>query len=170
MRHSAAFTLLTAIALGVAAFFLGRLTSAPVNTVSAGGDLLMPASDTAQTLAWMREELSLDEEEFTRFCQLHEAYMAECRRMSIEMDRIRDRLKATLQDRHDFDDVALAALADYERHYDVCERAATKHLMKVAASMDEESGRAYLKLMLPRIFPDHNAVMQAASLTRRNPP
>lgn len=170
MKSSAASTLIVALVLGAAAFLLGRLTSTP------GGDsVLVPASqlqagNTANNLAWMRKELSLSEEEFTRFCALHDAYMAECRRMSAEMDKTRARLKSTLQNRHEFDDVALAALSEYEKQYDICERAATKHLMKAAAAMDAESGRAYLKLMLPRIFPDHDVVMQAAALTRRDSP
>ena len=162
MKWAALTTVLVAMILGTGSFLAGRYYlshEAEAEEFSEAAE--RQEGTTAQRLAWMKTRLNLSPEEFGRVCQLHTEYMADCRHMADELDVVRDRMKATLRERSEFDEVALAALKEYEAKYDQCERAATAYLLKSAAVMDRESRQIYLEMMLPRVFPDHHQVMQA---------
>ncbi len=169
MKSHHAYTVLMALFIGTAAFLLTRAAHLERSSQAFVKKVSSLEQDTRANLAWMRKELSLTDEEFARECQLHEAHLVEYRRLCAEMNAARERLKQALENGNELTEEGQAAIRDYEVHFEASERAAIKHVKKVAASLSPEAGRVYLKLLLPRLFPEHDLALQSTTAATTQP-
>lgn len=166
---STAYTLVMAMLLGIGAFFLTRTACEKRSTLTFAEKVSTLENNTPANLAWMRKELALNDQEFARECEIHEAHLVEYRRLCAEMNASRERLKRALAGGKEFTDDGRSAILDYEAHFEACERAVIQHVKKAAASMNPEAGRAYVQRMLPHILPEHDIHLQASASTSRRP-
>lgn len=169
MKSSSGFTLLIALMLGISAFAMAWLIQSQKESQSFAQKVSSLENDTRANLAWMRKELSLTEEEFTRECALHDAHLIEYRQLCAEMNTARERLKQALEDGNGLSAEDQNAIHDYELHFEAAERAAINHVKKAAAAMNPKAGQAYLKRMLPHLLPEHDLLFKTTAQTRNTP-
>ncbi|MBC8095505.1 MAG: periplasmic heavy metal sensor [Akkermansiaceae bacterium] len=102
------------------------------------------AKSEAPALAWMREEYGLDDNQFDRLCELHDAYRPRCMEMCRRIDEKNTRLQELLAATNVVTPEIKAVLADAARIRAECQASMLEHFYAVAQTMPPEQGRKYL--------------------------
>jgi hypothetical protein len=128
--------LATGLVLAVAAYaglFLAR--TAPVR-VEAPDDLL-----------WLRQEFSLNEQEFARIRDLHEGYLPDCAAMCARIAAANVDLEQLVLSTNTVTPQITEKLAEIGRIRQECQTRMLKHFYNVSQAMPAEQGRRYLAEM-----------------------
>jgi hypothetical protein len=103
------------------------------------------------TMAWLRADFNLTDEQFAKIKRLHDSYSVVCEEHCREIQnatRARNAVKASATR----DPAALAAAEQrVEELRRVCESAIATHVRQCAAEMSPEASERYLALVLPKI-------------------
>lgn len=135
---TAAAVLSTSMAIGVLSYCY---TSAP----------LVQAEQSGDTLAWLRREFKLSEEQYRKVAQLHEDYGKICSEHCLAIQEATTAWE-TAQHAHPLDPEKVKAAESHRQEMvRICEHSMEAHLREVAACMPEKEGARYLTLVLSRI-------------------
>jgi hypothetical protein len=111
------------------------------------------ADGPAPELAWLRKEFSLPNAEFKRICELHAAYLPQCREMCERIDSNNTHLRELLSASGG------AVTADIEqtlgesaRLRAECQTMMLKHFYEVSRTMPQDEGRRYLAWVQEKAF------------------
>jgi hypothetical protein len=107
---------------------------------------------TADALAWMRGEFSLSDEEFAKVCSLHDEYLPHCDEMCRRMAAANERLAHALEGGLTMTGEAQAALREYDQAEADCRHQTLQHVLRTAAVMKPEAGRAFVQQVLPHLL------------------
>jgi len=107
---------------------------------------------TTDALAWMRREFSLNDEEFAKVCALHDEYLPHCDEMCRRMAAANERLAHALERGPTMTEEAQAALHEYDQAEADCRHQTLQHVLKTAAAMKPEAGRAFVQRILPHLL------------------
>jgi hypothetical protein len=133
--------LAAAMMAGILAFFLSRSQPALVTD-----PVLL---DSLPELAWLRTDLELTEEQFSKVEQLHRDYRPVCAEMCrriAESEAIVAKLAST---RADISDDLAKAIDNHGSVIAACKRSMLEHIYQTASLMDERQAQRYLKVTLP---------------------
>lgn len=136
--------LLIALLAGVAAFVLTRS-----QRHSPGGAALL---DEVPELAWLRGELSLSDEQFTKAQALHAAYRPHCEEMCRNIAEARARMETLATKSSAVTPELAKAIEDYASVRAECQQHMLAHLYQTAALMDAKQARRYLDTVLPHVL------------------
>ena len=115
-------------------------------------------------IAWMRQELKLDEATFSQVEALHLAYKPVCAEMCARISASGQRLHALAGSSRAVTPDILAAMAEDEKVRSDCRLAMLKHLYATAAVMTPAQAERFLQLTLPPVSrPDHATIGDAVS-------
>ena len=95
-------------------------------------------------LAWLQQEYHLNNAQFVRVCQLHEAYQPKCAEMCREIDAMNARLHELIAATNVVTPEIKQALTQNAQLRAECEQMMLAHFYAVAQSMPPEQGRRYL--------------------------
>jgi hypothetical protein len=95
-------------------------------------------------LAWLKKEFNLDDAEFSRVSQLHEAYLPRCaercRRIELQNQKLQELLRQTTTVTSEIKDL----LVERGKMRAACEAEMLGHFIEVSRTMPPEQGRRYL--------------------------
>lgn len=137
-------TLAAAMVVGLLAFFLSRQPPA-ANT----DPVLL---DSMPELAWLRTDLKLSDEQFSKVEKLHRDYRPVCAEMCHRIAESRARVSelAGAQDGMSED---LAKAIEKHGHVSAeCKRGMLEHIYQTASLMDERQARRYLEVTVPLVL------------------
>jgi len=140
--------LVFALLAGLASFCLMRSQ----HHAAAGSALL----DEVPELAWLRGELALTEEQFTKAQALHNAYRPHCEEMCANIAEARARMETLATKSNAVTPELAQAVQDYARVRAECQQHMLAHLYQTAALMDEKQARRYLDTVLPHALDPNN--------------
>lgn len=136
--------LILAIALmaGILAFFLirGQQSSSGHHSV-----LL----DSMPELAWMRTDLKLTDEQFSKAEQLHREYSPVCAEMCRRISESEAAVAKLANAQGSMSDELIKAIENHGYVIASCKRGMLEHIYKTASVMDEQQARRYLEVALP---------------------
>jgi hypothetical protein len=95
-------------------------------------------------LAWLKKEFHLSDSEFTRICQMHAAYLPECRERCRRIAQQDVRLHELLANSTNVTPAIQNLLAERAKTRADCEAEMLKHFLAVSRTMPPEQGRRYL--------------------------
>lgn len=104
----------------------------------------------ADSLFWLKREFGLGGERLERIQKLHTAYHSICEEHCAAILRARTTVRELERDGAPADALA-AARAEVSRLDLQCRTSLEGHIREVASLMDEDSGRRYLEIVLPRL-------------------
>lgn len=96
-------------------------------------------------LAWMQQEYHLNDAQFARLCELHDAYRPTCMEMCRKIDAKNAQLQKLLAVTNVITPEIKQALAEAAQIRAECEAAMLDHFYKVAQTMPPEQGKRYLE-------------------------
>ncbi len=103
-----------------------------------------PERGSKPELAWLKGEYQLDNEQYTRVCELSTAYYPKCREMCREIDAQNARLKALLAATNAVTPEIKQALAQTAQLRAKCEAMMLNHFYEVSRAMSPNEGQRYL--------------------------
>jgi len=107
-------------------------------------------------LAWLKEEFNLNDAEFKRVSDLHEAYLPQCREMCIQIDAQNTKLQKLLAGATDVSPEIERELVESSRLRTECQTMMLRHFFQVSQTMPPEQGRRYLSWVKAKAFlPDY---------------
>jgi len=107
-------------------------------------------------LAWLKEEFNLNDAEFKRVSDLHEAYLPQCREMCIQIDAQNTKLQKLLAGATDLSPEIERELVESSRLRTECQTMMLRHFFQVSQTMPPEQGRRYLSWVEAKAFlPDY---------------
>ncbi len=128
--------LLLGLVLGVAAFtgfyYLG---------MAPGRNLLQ---EPQPELAWLKKEFNLNETEFSRITNLHEAYLPQCAQRCRIIEEQNRKLETLLRGNSTVTPEIQKLLTERATTRALCEGEMLKHFQDVSRAMPPEQGRRYL--------------------------
>ncbi len=133
--------LLLALAAGIAAFCIARSH----RQSPASGVLL----DTMPELAWLRTELKLTDDQFTKAGELHVAYRPVCAEMCRHISEAHEKLETISRSARGMTPELDAAIKEHARVHAECQRKMLEHLYQTAVLFDEKQATNYLETMIP---------------------
>lgn len=95
-------------------------------------------------LAWLKHEFKLNDAEFERITALHAGYQPQCRARCEQIDRLNDRLSATLADAAQLTPELEQLLRERAQMRAACQAEMLRHFFEVSRAMPPEQGRRYL--------------------------
>ena len=98
----------------------------------------------APELAWLKAEFHLDDAEFARISQLHEAYLAGCAERCRLIDQKNEQLKRLLAATNTVTPEIQQTLAETARLRAECQEKMLQHFYAVSKTMPPEEGKRYL--------------------------
>ncbi|HXT39242.1 MAG TPA: periplasmic heavy metal sensor [Candidatus Angelobacter sp.] len=123
----------------------------------------MLESDTPE-LAWLKREFDLNETEFARVVQLHDAYKSECMTMCRRIDAKNAELKKLLTRSDTLTPEIEAKLAEAGQLRVECQKNMLRHFLEVSRTMPPEQGRRYLAWVQEKTFlPEHKMHNQGSA-------
>jgi uncharacterized protein YdcH (DUF465 family) len=131
------FIVLGGLLLAVAAYACVYLTGTSTERALASSD--KPA------LAWLQQEYQLNDAQFARLCELHDAYRPKCMEMCRKIDQRNAQLQKLLAATNVITPEIKQALAEAAEIRAECEAAMLDHFYKVAQTMPAEQGKRYLE-------------------------
>ena len=131
----------------VAGFFLMRLCVS-----------MKPMPSPDMSLAWLKSEYHLSDEQFQRIDALHDAYYPQCMEMCHNIASANAQVITLLQSANALSPELEAALVQAERVHTECRMATLKHLFAVAALMPPAEAPRYLRDTAPRVLGAHHSV------------
>jgi hypothetical protein len=133
--------LLAAMAAGIVAFFLSRGGSSHDTT-----SVLL---DSMPELAWLRTDLKLTDEQFSKVEQLHREYRPVCAEMCHRIAHSEADVAKLASAKNGMTDELSKAIETHGRVIVECKRSMLEHLYQTASLMDEQQSRRYLDVALP---------------------
>lgn len=133
--------LATAIIAGILAFFLSR------QHPSANADSLL--IDSLPELAWLRTDLELTDEQFSKVEKLHLDYRPVCAEMCRRIAESEAAVAKLASTQGDLSDELATAIDNHGSVIAACKRSMLEHLYQTASLMDERQARRYLEISLP---------------------
>lgn len=103
------------------------------------------AKSDKPALAWMQQEYHLNDAQFARLCELHDAYRPTCMEMCAKIDAKNAQLQKLLAETNVITPEIKQALAEAAQIRAECEAAMLDHFYKVAQTMPPEQGKRYLE-------------------------
>jgi hypothetical protein len=95
-------------------------------------------------LAWLKQEYRLDDAQFARLCEVHDAYRPTCMEMCRKIDAKNAQIEKLLAATNVITPGIRKALAEAAEIRAECEAAMLEHFYKVAQTMPPEQGKRYL--------------------------
>jgi len=95
-------------------------------------------------LAWLKQEYRLNDEQFARLCELHDAYQPKCMEMCRTIDAKNAQIAKLLDGTNVITPEIKQALAEAAAIRAECETAMLEHFYKVAQAMPAAQGNRYL--------------------------
>ena len=95
-------------------------------------------------LAWLKEEFKLNDTEYARITQLHEAYLPRCAARCRQIEATNAKLRRLLAGSMNVTPEIRAALAERAKMRADCEAEMLQHFLEVSQTMPREQGRRYL--------------------------
>lgn len=102
------------------------------------------ASSDKPALAWMKSEYRLDDAQFARLCEVHDAYRPKCMAMCRMIDAKNAQIEKLLAGTSVVTPEIKQALAEAAAIRGECEAAMLEHFYRVAQTMPPEQGKRYL--------------------------
>jgi hypothetical protein len=133
--------LFAAIVAGILAFFLSRGQSSPNHKL-----VLL---DSMPELAWLRTDLKLSDEQFSKVEQLHREYRPVCDEMCRRIGESETTVAKLASTQGSMSDELIKAIENHGHVIASCKRSMLEHLYKTASVMDERQARRYLEVSLP---------------------
>jgi uncharacterized membrane protein len=103
-------------------------------------------------LAWMKHEYRLDDAQFARLSQLHDAYRPTCMEMCRKIDSKNAQIAELLASKNIVTPEIRQALAEAAEIRAECEAAMLEHFYNVAQTMPSEQGKRYLAWIRQETF------------------
>ncbi|MEN9284816.1 MAG: hypothetical protein RLZZ179_2309 [Verrucomicrobiota bacterium] len=141
MKRGVLFILVAMLA-GVTAFFVMKRQQEPEADHLASGHGI-------PGLLWLRSELKLSEDQFTKVRALHDAYQPKCEQMCERIAASHQRVEGLSAKVKELTPELSAALKEHADVHLDCQRAMLGHLFETAAAMEPVQARRYLDLVLP---------------------
>jgi hypothetical protein len=133
--------LAAAMMAGILAFFLSR------GQPSAKTDPVL--LDSLPELAWLRTDLGLTDEQFSKVEQLHLDYRPVCAGMCRRIAESETAVAKLAGTQGGMSDQLAAAIENHGHVIAACKRSMLEHLYQTASLMDERQARRYLEVSLP---------------------
>jgi len=95
-------------------------------------------------LAWLKKEFHLNDAEFARISQLHQAYLPQCRERCRLIQRQDEKLHQLIAQAKTVTPEIQMLLAERAKMRADCEAEMLKHFLAVSRTMPPEEGRRYL--------------------------
>ncbi len=95
-------------------------------------------------LAWMQKEYQLDDAQFARVCEVHDAYRPKCMEMCRMIDEKNAQIERLLAATNVITPEIRKALGEAAEIRAECEAAMLEHFYKFAQTMPPEQGKRYL--------------------------
>ena len=103
-------------------------------------------------LAWLKDEFHLNDADFKRITELHEAYMPHCAEMCRRIDAKNAELKESLSKANTLTPEIETKLNEAAQLRAECQRSMLKHFFEVSHTMPPEQGRRYLEWVQEKTF------------------
>ena len=103
-------------------------------------------------LAWLKEEFSLNDAEFTRISELHSAYLPQCREMCQKIDEQNQQLQKFLVGATNVTPEIENTLLQASRLRAECQTMMLRHFVQVSQTMPPEQGKRYLAWVKQKTF------------------
>jgi hypothetical protein len=111
-------------------------------------------------LAWIKKEFQLNDAEFERVRELHQAYKPVCAEMCQRIDEQNQELARLLQSSHDVTPQIEAVLAKAARLRTECQTQMLRHFFQVSRAMPPGQGQRYLAWMQEQtLTPTHQSML-----------
>ena len=140
MRKGHYFFLLALVA-GVVAFCVSRL-----HQQSARREVLL---DAMPELVWLRDKLSLSEEQFAKASELHVAYRPVCEEMCAKIASAHSNMDAVAARSRGMTPELRDAIRAHARIHAECQERMLEHLYRTAEVFDKRQADSYLQAVLP---------------------
>ena len=115
----------------------------------------MLGSDSPE-LAWLKKEFTLNDAEFAKVMQLHDAFKSECMEMCRRIDAKNAELKELLSGSGTVTPEIEAKLDEAGQLRVQCQKNMLRHFLEVSRSMPPEQGQRYLAWVQEKTFlPEH---------------
>jgi len=111
-------------------------------------------------LAWLKDEFNLNDAEFKRVCELHAAYLPQCREMCRKIDAQNQRLFELVAATNQMTAEIEAAIVESSRLRVQCQRNMLEHFYAVSRTMPPEQGRRYFAWVQERTFLSNDGMMR----------
>lgn len=134
--------LFAAIVAGILAFFLSR----GQQSSSVHHSVLL---DSMPELTWMRTDLKLTDEQFSKVEQLHRDYRPVCAEMCRRIGESEAAVAKLASTQESMSDELIKAIENHGHVIASCKRSMLEHMYKTASMMDEPQARRYLEVSLP---------------------
>lgn len=135
------FTLIAALLAGILAFYLTREQVSP-----ASHPVLL---DSLPELNWLRTDLKLTDEQFSKVEKLHRDYRPECLSMCKRIAESKEAVARLANEQNGMSDDLAKAIENHGTVIAACQRSMLAHLYQTAALMDEQQARRYLDATIP---------------------
>lgn len=96
------------------------------------------------SLAWMQREYQLDDDQFARLCEVHDAYRPKCMAMCRMIDAKNAQIEKLLAGTNAVTPEIKQALSEAAAIRGECEAAMLEHFYRVARTMPPKQGKRYL--------------------------
>jgi len=112
-------------------------------------------------LAWLKREFHLDDTEFARICQMHQAYLSGCMKRCRRIDLKNEELKRLLAAANGMTPEIEKTLAEAAQLRAECQKKMLEHFYAVSRTMPPEQGKRYLAWVQEKtILSDSHKTMQ----------
>ncbi len=136
------FTILVAaLVAGIAAFYLSRSHQAAEHK-----EVLL---DSMPEMAWLRDDLKLSDDQFTKASKLHLAYRPICEEMCANIAAAQQRLDAVARTSRAMTPELEEAIREHARVRGECQQRMLEHLYQTAALLDDSQVKTYLETTVP---------------------
>ena len=105
--------------------------------------------DAMPELEWLKRDLELNDEQFSKVRELHLAYRPECTEMCRRIAGAHEKTEAISKANREITPEFKTALQDHADIHVKCQEAMLKHLYRTAATLNPPQAERYLKTMLP---------------------
>lgn len=120
-------------------------------------------ANSADDLAWLRQEFGLSDTEMTRVRELHEGYLPKCAEMCKQIAVKKGELETALAGATNVTAAAEEKLAELGTLRAQCQTHMLRHFVEVSQAMPPEQGRRYLAEMQRLTLGFHEQIEQSMS-------
>lgn len=133
--------LLVALIIGIGAYYVTRSQQQSPD----GGTLL----DSMPELGWLRDELKLNDAQFSKAGELHVAYRPQCVEMCRRISEAHARVEAIARVSREITPELEMAIREHARVHAECQEKMLDHLYQTAELMNDDQAARYLEMVLP---------------------
>ncbi len=133
--------LLVALIIGIGAYYVTRSQQQSPDD----GALL----DSMPELGWLRDELKLNDAQFSKAGELHVAYRPQCVEMCRRISEAHAKVEAIARSSRGINPELELAIREHARVHAECQEKMLAHLYQTAELMDEDQAARYLEMVLP---------------------